>query len=147
MLVGLVGIVLVFVPGLVLQIAAVGVWAFEESTAVGWAVLALVVALAVGASLLKYLYPGRRLRDAGVPGQVLLIAVLVAIVGLFAIPVIGAPMGFVLTIYLFERGRLGKARAWPSTKSALTAVLTSLGIELAGGFLILVVFVAGTLLT
>jgi len=146
-LAGLVGIVVVFLPGLVLQVAAVTIWAFEESTLIGWVVLGTVIGLAVTASVLKYVFPGRRLREAGIPGWVLLVAVLVAVVGLFAIPVVGAPIGFVVAIYVFERARKGKERAWPSTKTALRAVFTSIGIELAGGFLIAAVFFAGVFLT
>lgn len=146
-LIGLVGIVLVFIPGLALQVVAVAIWAFEESTVVAWVVLGLVIVLAAGATVLKYLFPQRRMRAEGVPGWVLLAAVFVAIVGLFVIPVVGAPLGFVLTVYVFERVRQGPGRAWPATKSALKAVLTSTGIELAGGFLILIVFVAGVVLT
>lgn len=144
---GLVGIVVVVLPGIVLQVIAVALWAFEESTVVAWSVLTLVVGLAVAASVLKYLFPGRRLRAAGLPWWLLLTAVLVAIVGLFVIPVVGAPLGFVLTIYTFERARRGRAQAWPSTKGALRAVFTSIGIELTGGFLIAVVFLAGAVLT
>lgn len=147
MLVGLIGIVVVIVPGLVLQVAAVALWAFEESAVPGWVVLGLVLALAVGTSVVKYVFPGRRLKEEGVPGSVLLLAVLVAIVGLFAIPVVGAPLGFILTVYVFERMRRGKEQAWPSTKSAVRAAFTSIGIELAGGFLIAIVFFAGALLT
>jgi hypothetical protein len=146
-LLGLLGIVVVVLPGIALQVVAVALWAWEESTLTAWVVIGLVVAIAVAASVLKYLSPGRRLRAAGIPGWVLLAAVLVGIVGLFVIPVIGAPIGFVVTIYVFERGRLGKTLAWPSTRGALRAVLTSIGIELAGGFLIAIVFFAGALLT
>ena len=146
-LAGLIGIVVLLLPGLALQVAAVAIWAFEESTFVGWVVLGLVLALAVGASVVKYMLPGRRLKQQGVPGSVLLMAVVVAVVGLFAIPLIGAPLGFILTVYVFERMRRGKEMAWPSTKSALRAVFTSIGIELAGGFLIAIVFVGGALLT
>lgn len=146
-LAGLVGIVLPVLPGLTLQIAAILFWAFEESSTVAWAVLILAIALAIGASILKYLYPDRRLREAGVPRWLVMTAVLVAIIGLFVVPIVGAPLGFVLTVYLFERGRHGRARAWPSTKSALRAVFQSVGIELAGGFLITVVFFAGVLIT
>ncbi len=146
-LAGLVGIILPILPGLVLQIAAVGFWAWEESTTVGWSVFAVVVGLAIAASVLKYLSPGRRLKEAGLPGWLILVAVMVAIVGLFVIPIVGAPIGFVLTIYLFERARKGSAQAWPSTKTALSAVAQSIGIELAGGFLITVVFFAGAILT
>jgi uncharacterized protein YqgC (DUF456 family) len=146
-LVGLVGIVLVFLPGLALQVVAVAIWAFEESTVVAWVVLGVVIALALGATILKYLFPQRRMRAEGVPGWVLFVAVIVAVIGLFVVPVVGAPLGFVLTVYLFERVRRGPARAWPSTKSALKGVLTSMGIELAGGFVILIVFVLGAFLT
>lgn len=146
-LVGLIGIVLVFLPGLLLQVAAVAVWAFEESTVIGWVVLVVVVTLALGATGLKYAFPHRQLRHEGVPGWVLFVAVVVAVIGFFVIPVVGAPIGFIVTVYIFERVRRGPTRAWPSTKTALKAVMTSTGIELAGGFLILLVFIAGALLT
>jgi uncharacterized protein len=142
-LVGLIGIVVVVLPGLALQLVAVGIWALEESSVTGWVVFGLVAAIAITASILKYLSPGRRLKRAGIPGWLLLAAVLVAVVGFFAIPVVGAPLGFILTIYGFERSRKGKELAWPSTKVALRAVLRSIGIELAGGFAIVVVFFAG----
>jgi hypothetical protein len=146
-LIGLIGIVVVFLPGLALQVIAVAIWAFEEGTTVGWIVLGAVVGLAMLATILKYLFPHRRLRTEGVPGWVLFLAVVVAVAGLFVIPVVVAPIGFVLTIYLFERVRRGPTRAWPSTKTAVKALVTSMGIELAGGFLILLVFLAGVLLT
>lgn len=146
-LAGLVGIVTVILPGLALQVIAIVIWAFVESSFVGWTILGLVIVIAVAAIILKYLYPGRRLREAGIPGWLLFLAILFAIVGLFAVPVVGAPLAFVLTIYTFERTRLGKAVAWPSTKTALRAVFTSIGIELAGGFVIVLVFFAGALLT
>lgn len=146
-LAGLIGIVVPVLPGLILQVGAIAFWAFEESSAVGWAVFVVTLGLAVTATVLKYLFPGRRLREAGLPGWLVLSAVIVAIVGLFVIPVIGAPIGFVLTVYVFERARHGRERAWPSTKSAVKAVLQSIGIELAGGFLIAVVFFAGVFLT
>lgn len=146
-LVGLVGIVLTVIPGLAIQVIAVTIWAFEKGTAVGWVVLGLVLALAAMATILKYVFPHRRLREEGVPGRVLFVAMVVAVVGFFVIPVVGAPIGFILTIYIFERLRLGKSKAWPSTKTALKAVLASMGIELAGGFAIVIVFFVGVFLT
>lgn len=146
-IVGLMGIVVPVLPGLALQVLAIGLWAFEESSLEGWILLGLVLTIAIATSIFKYLSPGRRLRQAGIPGWLLFAAVLIATVGLFVIPVVGAPIGFVLTIYLFERSRRGKERAWPSTKTALRAVFTSIGIELAGGFGIAVVFFGGILLT
>ena len=44
-----------------------------------------------------------------------LIGALLAFVGFFVVPVVGMLLGFVLGVYLAERGRLGPAQAWPST--------------------------------
>jgi hypothetical protein len=146
-LVGLFGIVVVVLPGLALQLAAVTLWAFEEGSPGGWAVFGLTLAIAIAAWTFKYVFPGKQLRQHGIPGWVLVAAVGAAIAGFFMIPVVGAPIGFVLAVYVFERARRGRAEAWPSTKVALKAVLTSIGIELTGGFLILLVFVVGTIAT
>jgi len=145
-LIGLVGTVIPVLPGLLLQVVAVTVWALEESSATGWAVLALVIVIALAASILKYLYPGRQLKEGGVPGWVLFAAVIVGIICFFPIPVVGGPIGFVVTVYVFERARKGPERAWPSTKTALNAVLQSIGIELGGAFLVTLVFFSGALL-
>lgn len=140
-LVGLAGIVLVFLPGLLLQVASVLFWSAGESSPIGWVTFGVVASVAVAATVLKYLFPQRRLSAAGIPGWLIFVAVIAALVGLFVIPVVGAPVGFVVAIYLFERFRHGPGRAWPSTKTAVQALLMSMGIELAGGFVILIVFV------
>lgn len=145
--VGLGGIVVPVLPGLALQILAVVLWALEEASVAGWAITGLCLAVALTASVLKYTRPGRQLRDAGVPTWVLAVAVASAVVGFFVIPVIGAVVGFVLALYVFERARAGSERAWPSTKTALTAIAKSTGIELAAGLVILIVFVVAILLT
>ncbi|HEY6627458.1 MAG TPA: DUF456 domain-containing protein [Acidimicrobiia bacterium] len=135
-LAGLFGIVLPFLPGLLLIVAAVVVWAFAVGTPIGWAVAVVVLAIGVGGTIFKYLVPGRRLKEVGLPTSTLVIAIGVAIVGLFVIPVIGAPIGFVATIYLAERVRVGAKEAWPTTKTSLGAVAASIGIELATGLII-----------
>ena len=133
-LVGLVGVVVPVLPGLVLVLAAIGVWALERQDAVGWAVLAIAAVVFAVGQVAKYLLPGRRLKDAGIPGVTTLAGVLLGIVGFFVVPVVGLPVGFVLGIYGAERLRLGShALAWPSTGHALRAAGWSLLIELAAG--------------
>lgn len=144
-LIGVFGVVVVLVPGLALQVLAVVVWAVVESSPGAWVTLGTVLAVAMGATVLKYLHPGRRLRAAGITNRLLIMATAAAALGFFAVPVVGAPLGFVLSIYLFERKRKGREAAWPSTKAALTAVVASIGIELAGAFVIVAVFFAGAL--
>lgn len=140
-IVGWVGIVLIFLPGLAIQVGTIALWAWVDGSTVGWLVLAASVILAGVTTFLKYQKPGRRLKESGISSSHLIVAGVVAIVAFFVIPVIGAPIGFVLSIYLLALTSLGRAQAWPSTKQALEAILYSTGIELAGGSLIAIIWV------
>ncbi len=144
MLVGLVGIVVPVLPGLFLVWAGTALWAFEHPNHVAW-VYCGVAALVYAAGLVaQYVLPGRRLKDAGVGTGTMLLGVVLAIVGFFAIPVVGAFLGFVLGIFLAESGRhRSRAGAWTGTKHALRGVAMSIGIELAAGFGIVVVWLLG----
>ncbi len=145
-LVGLVGILVPVLPGPVLVVAGIAVWAVPRNDAVGWTVLGVAVALVVAGSVLKYLLPGRRMRDAGVPGRTLVAGGLLGIVGFFVVPVVGLLLGFVLGVYLAEMARIGRARAWPSARHALTAVGWSILIELAAALLATAVWVGALVL-
>ncbi len=134
-LVGLVGIVVPVLPGSVLILAAVLVWALESATGTGWLVFAVVTGLLVVGAVVKYAVPGRRLKADGVPNRTLLAGGVLGLVGFFVIPVVGLLIGFVLGVYLSEVQRVGRDLAWPSTRSALRAVGLSLLIELAAGLL------------
>jgi uncharacterized protein YqgC (DUF456 family) len=137
--VGLIGIVVFVVPGLLIVWGAVVVWALVERTALAWAVLALATLIALAGTVVKYLVPGQRMRDAGVPAGSIVLGAALGFVGFFVIPVVGLFIGFILGIYLAERIRLGgHGRAWPSTVHALKAVGLSILIELLAGLLIAV---------
>jgi uncharacterized protein YqgC (DUF456 family) len=134
---GLVGIVVFVVPGLLIVWAAVLVWALAERTPLAWGILALATLLALAGTVVKYLLPGQRMRDAGVPGRSIVFGSVLGIVGFFVIPVVGLFIGFIVGIYLAERIRLGAhGHAWPSTIHALKAVGLSIAIELFAGMLI-----------
>ena len=95
----------------------------------------------------KYLLPGRRLREAGVPYRTLALGGVLGAIGFFVIPVVGLFLGFVLGVYLGELGRFGdRAQAWPATKQALGAVGWSILIELATGLLAAAVWIGGLVL-
>ncbi|HEU4540249.1 MAG TPA: DUF456 domain-containing protein [Jiangellaceae bacterium] len=136
-IVGLVGIVVPILPGLVLIWGSVTVWAFVERSTTAWIVLAIASLLALASQFLKYLLPGRRLRDAGVPTRGILMGTALGVVGFFVIPVVGLVLGFVAGIYLVEQLRLRDHQsAWRSTVHALKAVGLSIFIELLAGLLI-----------
>ena len=103
--------------------------------------------LLVVGGVVKYLVPGRRLKDAGVPSSSQWLGAALGIVGFFVVPVIGLFIGFVLGVYLAEQRRLGAREAWPSTKSALRAAGLSILIELIAGVLATWVWIAGVVAT
>lgn len=142
-LVGLVGIVVPVLPGSILILGAVLVWAAASATAVGWVVFALVTTLLVVGGIVKYAVPGRGLKTAGVPSRTLVAGGLLGIVGFFVIPVVGLVVGFVLGVYLAELQRVGLDAAWPSTRAALRATGLSLLIELAAGLLAAAAWLVG----
>jgi len=145
-LVGLVGIVVPVLPGSILILGAVLVWALAASSPTGWVVFAVVTSLLVCGSIVKYAVPGRRLKAGGVPTRSLVAGGLLGIVGFFVVPVIGLLVGFVLGVYLSELQRLGRSRAWPSTRSAMAAVGLSMLIELGAGLLAAVAWATGAVL-
>jgi uncharacterized protein YqgC (DUF456 family) len=144
--VGLAGVLVPILPGSVLILGGVLVWAFDVGGATAWAVFAVVAAILVVGGVVKYLVPNRRLKSVGVPSSTQWIGAAVGIVGFFVIPVVGLFVGFVLGVYAAERHRVGD-QAWPSTKAALRAVGLSIVIELVAGLAATVVWVGGVLAT
>lgn len=132
-LVGIVGVVVPVLPGGLLVVAAVLIWAIAEQTTDAWVAFAVATGLVAGSQVVKYVVPGRRMRDAGVPRSTLALGALLGIIGFFVVPVIGLFLGFVLGVYLAERRRIG-ADGDPrtSTQLALRAVGLAILIELAG---------------
>jgi uncharacterized protein YqgC (DUF456 family) len=146
--VGLVGIVVPLLPGTLLVFAAIAVWAVAEHNVTSWATLGVVTALLAVSTLIKYLWPARRMRAADVSTWSLVAGAVLGIVGFFIIPVLGLLIGFVLGIYLAELAKRHDQRvAWTSTKHALKGVALSVGIELCGALLATAVWAAGVYLT
>lgn len=145
--VGVVGVVVPVLPGVVLVLGAIVAWALERQDGVGWAVLAVAVVVFAVGQVAKYLAPGRRLKQAGVPARATWAGVVLGVVGFFVLPVVGLVVGFVLGIYLAERLRLRTHRAaWVSTQHALRAAGWSILIELATALLLAATWAAGVAL-
>ncbi|MFK4085288.1 DUF456 domain-containing protein [Kribbella sp. NPDC020789] len=131
--VGILGIVIPVLPGAILSLAAILVWALVERSVTGWVVLSAAVVLIGASQVVKYVVPERRLRESGVPRRSMFIGVLLGIIGFFLIPVVGMFVGFPLGVYASERQRLKThAAAWNSTKHALRATGLSILIEFIG---------------
>jgi uncharacterized protein YqgC (DUF456 family) len=129
---GVVGVVVPVLPGALLVWAAIAVWALAVGSSTAWGVFAGATVVIGGAQVVKVLVPERRLRDAGVPRQSMLVGLALAAVGFFLIPVVGFFIGFPLGVYLEELRRQGRhASAWRSTRQALRAMGLSILIELS----------------
>ena len=93
--VGVVGVIVPVLPGTVLVLGAILVWALDVGTTTAWAVFAVSATFLVAGSVVKYLVPGRRLQSAGVPNRTLVAGALLGFVGFFVVPVVGLLIGFV----------------------------------------------------
>jgi len=145
--VGLLGIVVPILPGGLLILGAILVWATELGERTGWIVFGAAALLTLLGAVAKYAVPGRRLKGIGIPSSTQWTGVAFGLVGFFVIPVIGLFLGFVLGVYLAERRRLGGPQAWPSTTAALRAAGLSIMIELVAGTLAAACWVVGVALT
>jgi uncharacterized protein YqgC (DUF456 family) len=145
--VGLVGVIVPVLPGALLVLGAILVWAWDIGTAEAWVVFAVATTFIAAGSIVKYVVPGRRLKTNGVPTSTLLLGGLLGIVGFFVIPVVGLLVGFVLGIYLAELRRVGLDAAWPATRHALTAVGLSILIELVATLFAASAWAIGVVLT
>lgn len=145
--VGLIGILVPILPGAILILAAVLVWAVDLGGSTAWIVFAIAAAFLVLGTVVKYAVPGKRLKDAGIPSSTQWTGVALGAIGFFVIPVIGLFVGFVLGVYLAEHRRQGAALAWPSTRSALSAVGLSILIELLAALAAAGAWVVGVVVT
>jgi uncharacterized protein YqgC (DUF456 family) len=145
--VGLAGILVPILPGSILVVAGVLVWAWATGGGVAWTVFAVATALVAAGAVVKYVVPGRRLQDAGIPVTTQWIGVLLGVVGFFVVPVVGLVLGFVLGVYLAEVARVGRRDAWPSTLHSIKAAGLSIVIELLAALAAALVWVGGVLAT
>lgn len=145
MVVGLLGVAIPVLPGLLLVLAGGLWWTMADGASTGhWIVFGVMAALMLAGTAAKYIIPAKRTSQAGASKRSMVFAVLLGVAGLFVIPVVGAPIGFVLGIYLAERARLGAhAPAWSSTRAALRGVGLSMLIEFCAGVAMIAVWLIG----
>ena len=137
--VGIAGLIVPVLPGLACVVLGVLVWAIGQSSTAAWVVFAVACVLAVAGYVVQVLVPGRQLSRGGVARRSNIVGLVCAVVGFFAVPVIGLLLGFVIGVFLAESARLrDRTQAWAATRVAIRAALTSVGIELAAAVTIAV---------
>jgi uncharacterized protein YqgC (DUF456 family) len=121
MAVGAVGTVVPLLPGLGMIWLAGLVYGIDQGFGtVGVAAFGAMTVLGVAATVAGYVVPQRRASEAGATRSSVWLGVAGAIVGFFAVPVVGMPLGGVLGIYAGEHLRTrDAATAWRATRATI----------------------------
>lgn len=127
--VGVAGTLLPLIPGLgLVWLAAVVFGLVEGFGVVGWVAIVVITGLAVFGIVAGVRVPQRTAAAGGIGWRGQLIALALAVVGFFVIPVVGAGVGFVGGIYLVARSK-EPARAWQVTKATLRSLFVAAGVQ------------------
>ena len=126
--VGMTGIVLPVLPGTITMVIAALVWAIVIGGWVGWVTFAIALVLGAIGMTTSYVLTGRRLHAAEVPMWPIYVAIAAGIVGIFVIPFLGLPLGFLLGLYISEAVRQkdwkqGFTSAWIAMKALGLGIL------------------------
>jgi len=147
-LVGLVGIVVQVLPGSVLVLGGILVWAIFTGGVAAWVVFGIAAAAIAVAEVFQWIVAGKHMRKAEVPMLTLAVGGIAGIVGFFVIPVVGLFLFFVAAIFLLEWARRRDVQAaWGATKAAVQATLITIGVQLAGSLVAAGAWVVGLFLT
>ena len=144
MLVGLLGTLLPFLPGIPLIMAAGVVWALLVGAgATGWAAVGVMLVIGAAGMVVGTLLPAKTTAASGAPRWVLAAAALGVVVGFFVIPVVGALVGGPVAVFLAELWRLRDvAQASRSTRAALRGMGLGIAIQFGAALAMILVWVA-----
>jgi uncharacterized protein YqgC (DUF456 family) len=143
MVIGIAGTVLPILPGLgVIWVAAVAYGILAGLSTGGWIALVVITVMAVVGTASAFYLPQRTAASVGVPWWGQLIALGFAVAGFFVVPVVGAPLGFVVGILV---ATIVKERHIPGALGATWATLKSMllasGVQFAIGLTMMAVWV------
>lgn len=145
-IVGCVGIVIPVLPGSILALIGLVIWAFVVNAPEGWVVLALGGTLLIAGMSSSLVLTGSRLRRREIPNRTLLFGVVGAVVGMFVIPVVGLFVGFLVGLLLSETVRnrnlnTALASSWAAAKAMGVGIL----LELTCALLASLTFIVGAI--
>ena len=143
MVIGVGGTVLPILPGLwLIWAAALGYGLFGGFGVVGWIAMALITGLAVAGTASGVYLPQRKAASIGVPWWGQLAALACAVAGFFIVPVVGAPLGFVVGILLVTLARERHVQgALTATWATLKSMLLASGLQFAVGLAMVALWV------
>lgn len=142
--VGVVGTLLPILPGLWLVWAACLAYGLIEGfSSIGWSAMTLITILAILGTAAALVLPQRSASGEGIAVRWQVLAGILAVVGFFVIPVVGAIVGFVLGIVIgaYLQNRDG-GKAWAVTLATLRGVAVGAVVQFGTALLMAMVWVA-----
>ena len=124
-IVGLTGIILPVLPGTITIVIATLIWAIVVGGWTSWVAFAMVLVFGAAGMTASYLLTGRRLQAAEVPMWPVLAGLASGIVGIFVIPFLGLPIGFLIGLYVSEALRL---QDWSKAITSAWVAIKALGV-------------------
>ncbi len=147
LLVGVLGTVIPVLPGSLLTIGTLLVWAWVLGSTASWTAALIGVALAVLGLSASAVLTGRKMRREQIPRGPVLVGVAVGVLGMFVVPVVGLFLGFALGLLLAELvRRRDAAAAWRSSLEAMKSMGLGMLLEFACASLAGFAFVVGAFL-
>ncbi|AGS35714.1 hypothetical protein B841_11210 [Corynebacterium maris DSM 45190] len=103
--VGVLGTVFPILPGSLLTIGTLLVWAWLLGSTASWTAGLIGVVLAVIGMSASLMLTGRKMRRERIPNGPVAVGVVAGVVGMFVVPVVGLFLGFALGLLLAELAR------------------------------------------
>lgn len=130
--VGVAGTIIPVLPGSILVAASLLAWAlWGGAGATGWVVFGIGLILLVAGMASSAILTGRKLKQHGIPNRSVLVGIALAVVGMFAIPVVGLFVGFAVGLLLSE---LLRTRAFRTAVTSSLAALKATGMGILAEF-------------
>lgn len=146
LIVGVMGTIFPILPGSLLTIGTLLVWAWVLGSTASWTAGLIGIALAVVGMSASAILTGRKMRREQIPRGPVIIGVVVGVVGMFIVPVVGLFLGFALGLLLAEYARRRDlASAWRSSVEAMKSMGFGMLIECACASLATFAFVVGAI--
>lgn len=146
LIVGVMGTIFPILPGSLLTIGTLLVWAWVLGSTASWTAGLIGIALAVVGMSASAILTGRKMRREQIPRGPVIIGVVVGVVGMFIVPVVGLFLGFALGLLLAEVvRRRDLAAASRASLEAMKSMGSGMLLEFACASLAGFAFVVGTI--
>ena len=146
LIVGVMGTIFPILPGSLLTIGTLLVWAWVLGSTASWTAGLIGIALAVVGMSASAILTGRKMRRERIPRGPIIVGIVAGVVGMFIVPVVGLFLGFALGLLLAEYARRKDlAAAWRSSVEAMKSMGFGMLIECACASLATFAFVVGAI--